>query len=337
VAETIIIEGVEIKLGERKRLEIGVSRLFDHTEMSIPVEVIRGKEDGPTIFISAAIHGDEINGVEVIRRFLSHKKLLSQIKGTIIVVPIVNMFGFNRNVRYLPDRRDLNRVFPGSKKGSLASQIAYKFMTEIVEKCEYGIDMHTGSAHRYNLPQIRAWLDNPEIKELAKAFGVPVVINAPLREGSLRKAAWDRKIKLLLFEGGEALRYDEKIIKSAEDGIIATLCNIGILDKELVKNRLPKQLEVFYANTSHWIRAPHSGSLHTRKKVGNKVGKNEILAIISDPFGIKKYYVKAEKTGIIVGMTMLPLVNNGDALFHIATFNNPNAVANEVASNDEEL
>lgn len=337
MAKTIIIDGVEIKPGQRKRLEIVVSKSFDHTEMTIPVEVIRGKEDGPTIFLSAAIHGDEINGVEVIRRFLSHKKLLSQVKGTIIAVPIVNMFGFNRNVRYLPDRRDLNRVFPGSKKGSLASQIAYKFMTEIVEQCDYGIDMHTGSSHRYNLPQIRAVLDDSEIQKLVKSFGVPVVLNAPERDGSLRKAASDKNIKLLLFEGGEALRYDEKIIKSAEAGIIATLCSIGILDKKLVKNRLPKQHEVFYANSSHWIRAPHSGTLHTRKKVGNKVRKNEILAVVSDPFGIKKHYVKAAKTGIIVGMTMLPLVNNGDALFHIATFDNTHAVASEVASHDEGL
>lgn len=335
--KSLTIEGVKIKPGQRKRLEIEISKLFDHTEITIPVEVIRGKEDGPTIFLSAAIHGDEINGVEVIRRILSHKKLLSSIKGTIIAVPIVNIFGFNRHVRYLPDRRDLNRVFPGSKNGSLASQIAYKFMTEIVEKCDYGVDIHTGSAHRYNLPQIRALIDSPEMKKLTKAFGVPVVLNSPLRNGSLREAAADKKIKLLLFEGGEALRYDEKIIRSAENGILAMLCNIGILDKKLIRNKLPKAREVFYANSSHWIRAPHSGSLHIRKKVGSKVKKDEILALVSDPFGVNKYYVKAVKTGIIIGATMLPLVNNGDALFHIATFDNASMVADEVAIHDEEL
>jgi predicted deacylase len=183
--DELIIDGVTIEKGERKNFEIAVSKLYDHTEMTIPVEVIRGEKDGPTIFISAAIHGDEINGVEVIRRLLSHKKLLSKLRGTLIAVPIVNMFGFNRNLRYLPDRRDLNRVFPGSKNGSLAAQIAYKFMKEVVEKCDYGIDLHTGSAHRFNLPQIRAYLDNPEIEALARAFGVPVILHSNYRDGSL--------------------------------------------------------------------------------------------------------------------------------------------------------
>jgi hypothetical protein len=153
MTKTLIIEGVTIEAGQRRHVGIEIARLFDHTEMKIPVEVIRGKEDGPTIFISAAIHGDEINGIEIIRRLLTHKKLLSQIKGTLIIVPIVNVFGFNRNVRYLPDRRDLNRVFPGSKQGSLASQVAYKFMNEVVMKCDYGIDLLSVIIiyHRFNM------------------------------------------------------------------------------------------------------------------------------------------------------------------------------------------
>ncbi|MDG1436442.1 MAG: succinylglutamate desuccinylase/aspartoacylase family protein [Rickettsiaceae bacterium] len=333
----LTIDGVTIKPGQRKRFEMDVAQLFDHTSMTIPVEVIRGKEDGPTIFLSAAIHGDELNGVEVIRRLLSHKKLFSKIKGTIIAVPIVNIFGYNQNTRYLPDRRDLNRSFPGSKQGSLASQIAQKFMTEIVEKCDYGIDLHTGSVHRYNMPQIRVLLDNPETKELAESFGVPVVLSAALREGSLRQAAATKGVKVLVFEGGEALRYDEKIIRSAKNGIIATLCSIGILDKELVSKKLPKNREVFYANSSHWIRAPHSGSLHIRKKIGSKVRKDETLGIISDPFGIKQHYVKSTSTGIVIGIAMMPLVNNGDALFHIATFDDAHAVASVVAEYDEAL
>ena len=336
MAETLTIENVVINKGKRQRLEIVVAKLFDHTEMTIPVEVVRGREDGPTIFISAAIHGDEINGVEVISRLLSHRKLLSSLKGTLIAVPIVNVFGFNRNLRYLPDRRDLNRVFPGSKKGSLASQIAYKFMKEIVEKCDYGIDLHTGSAHRYNLPQIRACLDNPEIEKLAKSFGVSVILNSNLRDGSLRQAASDKGVKILLFEGGEALRYDEHIIHSAENGIIVTLASIGMLDKELVKTKIPKKREVLRANSSYWIRAPHSGSLQARKKVGKKVQQDEILGVISDPFGTGRHYVKARKTGIIIGRTMMPLVTNGDALFHIATFDDAHIVANEVAGYNEE-
>ncbi len=335
--EELVIDGTVIKKGESKRFEIGVSKLYDHTEMTIPVEVIRGEKKGPTIFVSAAIHGDEINGVEVIRRVLSRKKLLSNLSGTLIAVPIVNMFGFNRNLRYLPDRRDLNRVFPGTKKGSLAGQIAYKFMKEIVEKCEYGIDLHTGSAHRFNLPQIRAYLDNPEIENLAREFGVPVILHSNYRDGSLRQAAAEKGVKILLFEGGEALRYDEKIIRSAEKGILSILASIGMLKKSLVKTKIPKQREIFCAGSSHWVRAPHSGSMHIRKSVGNKVKKGEVLGVISDPFGIERHFVRARKTGIVIGITMMPLVNNGDALFHVATFDDPRAVADGVASYDEEL
>ncbi len=273
----------------------------------------------------------------MIRRLLARKKLLSNLHGTLIAVPIVNMFGFNRNLRYLPDRRDLNRVFPGAKNGSLAAQIAYKFMKEIVEKREYGIDIHTGSAHRFNLPQIRAYLDNIEIEDLAKAFGVPVILHSEYREGSLRQAAAERDIKIILFEGGEALRYDEKVIRSAEKGILSILAKIGMVNEELVKTKFPKRREVFVASSSHWIRAPHSGSMHVKKHVGNKVKKNEILAIISDPFGIEKHFVRAKETGIIIGITMMPLVNNGDALFHVATFDNLRAVADEVADYDEAL
>lgn len=333
--EIITIDGREIRIGERTRFEIEVAKLYDHTSMTIPVEVIRGKVDGPTIFISAAVHGDEINGVEVIRRILSHHKLLKKIHGTIIAVPIVNMFGFNRNIRYLPDRRDLNRCFPGSKNGSLASRIAYKFMHEIVAKCQYGIDIHTGSAHRFNLPQIRAFLDNPETERLAKACMMPVVIHSNIRDGSLRQAANEYGVNTLLFEGGEALRYDEKIIRSAENAFYAILCEIGVLDKSLVKSKITQKSDVFIAHSSHWIRAPHSGSLHRRKNIGNKVRKGETLGIIYDPFGIEKHYVKARRTGIIVGMSLMPLVNNGDALFHIATFEDAGAVEDEVERHDE--
>jgi predicted deacylase len=249
----------------------------------------------------------------------------------------VNVFGFNRNLRYLPDRRDLNRTFPGSKNGSLASRIAHVFMKEIVMKCQYGIDLHTGSAHRFNLPQVRGCLDNPEVEKLAKAFGVPVILNSNMRDGSLRQAAFEKGINILLFEGGEALRYDEKIISSAENGIIAVMCEIGMIQKKSVRSRLPKSREVFRAESSHWVRAPISGSLQVKKKIGNKVNKDQILGIISNPFGTEKTYVKAKKTGIIIGITMMPLVSNGDALFHVATFDNVRAVAEEVMYFDEEL
>ena len=334
---TLTIDGIEIAQGQKKYIEMRVAKLFDNTEMIIPVEVIRGKKPGPTLFVSSTIHGDEINGVEVIRRLLRHKKLLSSMVGTLIAVPIINVFGYNRNLRYLPDRRDLNRVFPGSKKGSLASQIAYKFMKEIVEKCDYGIDLHTGSAHRYNLPQIRAYIDNEEIKNLAESFGVPVILNSNIRDGSLRQAAKEKGVKVLLFEGGEALRYNEPIIKAAENGIINTMVNIGMLNSKLIKHKISKNKDVFFASSSYWVRAPHSGTIHALKRIGAKVKKNEKLGFVSDPLGKIKHYVKAREGGIIIGITMLPLVNNGDALFHIAIFENSESIPGELEYYEEGL
>ena len=188
--DDLIIGGTTIKRGERKRVYIDVAKLYDFTDMNIPIEVIRGKEDGPVMFISGAIHGDEINGVEIVRQILS-KKALNKLKGTLIAVPIVNVFGFNTKSRYLPDRRDLNRNFPGSPKGSLTGQLAHIFMKEIIEKCTHGIDFHCAASHRINLPQIRACLSDPKVKEMAEAFDVPVIMDADLRKGSLREAAWN--------------------------------------------------------------------------------------------------------------------------------------------------
>ncbi len=329
----LIISGHIIPPGKRKQIEIPVAKLFDYTEMTIPVEVVRGKEDGPTLFVSSAIHGDEINGSEAIKRLLNRKKLLSNIKGTLIAVPIVNIFGFNNNIRYLPDRRDLNRCFPGTDKGSLASLIADIFMTEIVSKSTHGIDLHTAAIHRDNLPQIRACLDDEETKRLAIAFGVPVIINSDLRDGSLRQAASDMGIPMLLFEGGQPLRYEEKVIKSAIKGITSVMHAIGMIEDEKTSIKQLRK-DVFIARSSHWIRAPHGGSLRALKTQGNRVKKNGLLGIISNPFGGDKVEVRAKRTGIIIGMTTMPLVNNGDALFHIATFEDAQEVEDRVEHYD---
>lgn len=332
----LTIGGFSIPKGKRKQIEICVAKLFDYTEMTIPIEVIRGKEDGPTLFISAAIHGDEINGVESIKRLLGRKKTLSNLKGTLIAVPIVNVFGFNNNIRYLPDRRDLNRCFPGSSHGSLGGQIANIFMNEIVNKCTHGIDLHTAAINRTNLPQIRACLDHAETKRLAMNFGVPVVLNSDIRDGSLRQAALDKGIPMLLFEAGQALRYEEKIIKSTVNGILSVMQSIGMIDCEKITMK-QRQKEVFIAQSSHWVRAPHSGSLRIKKEIGSRVKKNELLGVLSDPFGGDKVEVRARETGIIIGMTLMPLVNNGDALFHIATFEDARKVEDRVEMFGEDL
>lgn len=329
----LLVGGVSIAPGKSKQIEIPVAKLFDYTEMTIPVEVIRGKEDGPTLFVSAAIHGDEINGVETIKRLLARKKVLAKIKGTLIAVPIVNVFGFNRNIRYLPDRRDLNRCFPGSDLGSLAGQLAHIFMREVVTKCTHGIDLHTAAIHRYNLPQIRACLNDPETERLAMAFGVPVVIDSNIRDGSLRQAAADNGIPMLLFEGGEALRYDEKVINSSLRGILSVMQAIGMIAGRGVSLSQQKR-EAFIAKSSYWVRAPHSGSLRVSQRIGGRVKKNELLGILSDPFGGGRVEVRAKSTGIIIGMVTLPLVSSGDALFHIATFEDAKEVEDRVEEFD---
>jgi uncharacterized protein len=334
--ETLEISGVSIPAGKRKKIDVPIAELFDYTKMSIPVEVVRGKEPGPVLFVSAAIHGDELNGVEVIKRLLANKRINSKLKGTLIAVPIVNAYGFNRNSRYLPDRRDLNRCFPGSAKGPLGYQIAHTFMKEIVEKSTHGIDLHTGAIHRTNLPQIRACLDDEETSRLANSFGVPVIINSNIRDGSLRQAALDKGIPMLLFEGGEALRHEEKVIKTALMGILAVMESINMLPSK-EKKRLHRHKEVYTARSSHWIRAPQSGSLRVHIKLGAKIVKGQLLATISDPYGSNAIRVESRKTGIVIGMTMLPLLNKGDAMFHIATFQDSEAVEERLEIFDEAL
>lgn len=310
------IAGNKIEPGERKRFEIPVATLFDYTQMSLPVEVISGKKLGPIMFVSAAIHGDELIGVEIVKRLLARKEL-KKIHGILICIPIVNPFGYNNNTRYLPDRRDLNRSFPGSAEGSLAARMAHTFLNEIVYKCEYGIDIHSGAIHRNNFPQIRLDLGNSAEVKLAHVFGAPVIIQSPLRAGTLRQAAAAKGIKTLLYEGGEALRFDEYAINIAVHGILNVMQEIKMISKD--QDEMQATKTVMTAKSSHWIRAQNSGSMKTTKKLGSFVQQGDLLGVISDPFGQRKFGVYASKAGIIIGAVTMPLVNRGNALFHIAT------------------
>lgn len=332
-SNTLIIGGIPIKPGERKRIDLDVAALYDTTEMRIPVEVIRGTQPGPCMFITAALHGDEINGVEVIKRLRAKNKFFSRMKGTLILIPVVNVFGFNNKIRYLPDRRDLNRCFPGKAHGSLGSQVAHTLMNEIIKKCTHGIDLHTGAIHRANLPQIRGSIDDKTTRKLAEAFGVPVILNSTLRDGSLRQAGIENDVVMLLFEGGEALRYDEKVIRACLSGIRSVMSMIGMI--ETGRNPHKSRKNVFIARSSYWVRAPVSGSLHILKKMGAQVNANDVLGVISDPFGEQQKQVIAPRTGIIIGSIVMPLVNQGDALFHIACFDNVEAVGDRIEEFDD--
>jgi predicted deacylase len=317
-SQTLQIAGKEIAFGTRQKIDIRVAKLYDFTGMNIPVEVVCGKEAGAVFFVCAAIHGDEINGVEIIKRLLTHPAL-KKIKGTLIAVPIVNVFGFNTKSRYLPDRRDLNRCFPGIADGSLASQLAHTFMQEIVTKSLYGIDLHTGAVHRSNLPQLRGDMEDPETRRLAEAFRVPVIINSSARDGSLREAAREKGIKILLYEGGEALRFNEEVIETGVEGVLAVMRSIGMLPTPRQKTTSPKESPpCFVARSSHWMRAPHSGTLIAHKKLGDNVVVGDLLGVVSDPFGRHRFELHSGYSGIVIGQTMLPLVNEGDACFHIA-------------------
>ncbi len=317
-SDDLIINGVEIKPGQRLTLDLPVAKLYTHAPVAMPLHVVRGKKPGATLFVSAAIHGDELNGVEVIRRVLKSTSL-QRMRGSLIAIPIVNIYGFIQHSRYLPDRRDLNRTFPGSETGSLAARLAYLFSTEIVERCNYGIDIHTGAQHRTNLPQIRAKLDDPETARLAHAFGVPVILNSDIRDGSLREAASELGIPTLLYEAGEALRFDEISIRAGVRGVINVMRELEMLPPR--KGQYPRSApEPFIARSSSWVRAPDSGILRPMVALGSKVVKNNLLGVISDPFGERETQVLSPHEGIVIARTNLPLANEGDALFHVARF-----------------
>jgi len=332
--EPLIINGITVLPGSRMTIDLPAGRLYTHTPMSIPVNIISGKHAGPRLFISAAIHGDEINGVEIIRRLLKHS-VLKRLRGTIIAVPIVNVHGFINHSRYLPDRRDLNRSFPGSEKGSIAARLANLFMQQIISKSTHGIDIHTGAIHRTNLPQIRANLDDAETNRLARAFNVPVIISSNLRDGSLREAAAENGIPMLLYEAGEALRFDEVSIRAGVKGIINVMRILEMLPQSGKKNR--KQIEPVVAHSSSWVRAPDSGILRAMIPLGGRVKKGTLLGVIADPFGEREIQVIASFSGIVIGRTNLPLVNEGEALYHIARFGDMQDIESKVDEFQEEL
>ncbi|SHF78378.1 hypothetical protein SAMN04487965_2692 [Microbulbifer donghaiensis] len=322
MAENFKIGGVSISRGETRRIDLPVVRLYTDTEMAIPVYVQRGKKSGPTMFVCAALHGDELNGIEIISRLIGSRSLKS-LRGTLIAVPVVNVYGVLQHSRYLPDRRDLNRSFPGSAKGSLAARMAHVFLDEIVSKCDYGIDLHTGALHRSNLPQIRANLDDEETRGMANAFGVPVMLNATLRDGSLRQAAADLGVRILLYEAGEALRFDELCIRAGVKGIVNVLRHLQMLPK----SRRQQSIEPFVARRSGWLRASDSGIVNHKKELGDHVREGEVLATIADPYGHELDRVICNADGIIIGKQNIPLVQEGEAMYHIAYFHEPHEVA----------
>ena len=314
--ESFAIGNVRVRAGSTKEVELPITRLVTGGDVSLPVRVVHGREDGPTVWVNAAIHGDEVMGVEVIRQALATLSART-FRGTLVAVPVVNVLGFMAGDRYLPDRRDLNRSFPGSARGSLASRIAHLLMTEVVAKCDVGIDLHTAADRRTNLPQIRADLDDPTTRKLAEAFGAPVMLHARLRDGSLRQAGRDRGATVLLYEAGEALRFEETPIAVGVEGVRRVLASLGMI--EPLPSDEDDRLAPVECRTSSWVRARGTGILHLEVKLGEHVEEGRRLGGLSDTFGRRVRLVHADRSGIVIGLTRAPIVNAGDALVHIAT------------------
>lgn len=318
--------------GSRRTIDIPISQLSIHVPVQLSAHVIHGKRSGKTMFVSAAIHGDEIIGVEIIRRILK-LSVINRLRGTLILVPIVNAYGFLGHSRYLPDRRDLNRSFPGNSNGSLAAQLAETFMREVVGPADLGIDLHSAAIHRKNLPQVRISPGSKKLCDLARAFAPPIILPADIRPGSLRDAARAVQTDIMLYEAGEALRFDEAAIRIGVSGILRVMRSVGMLPESTAKGSKAETLE---SETSSWVRAPEGGILRTYKKCGDKVNKGDVIGIVANPFGESEAQVLAKDTGLIIGCALLPVVNRGDALFHIARIGKAGSIAKSVNHIDRE-
>lgn len=313
------IGGVSIPAGQRASVDFEVARLYTHSRLCVTAEIIHGKKPGPVLMINAAIHGDELNGVEVVRQILERINPAT-LKGTVIAIPVMNVFGFIHKSRYLPDRRDLNRCFPGSVRGSIAGRMAYQIFEQIVRRCTHIIDLHTAAIYRTNLPQIRVNLANEASSEMALAFGTPVIIDAALREGSLRSEAELIGIPVITYEAGEALRFEPFAITAGINGVKRVMQHLGMIRHGQRKSKV----EPVIARSTSWVRAETDGILRSHVSLGQRVTKGQTLASISSPIGNEEIQIKALEGGIIIGQQTLPLVNEGDAIYHIAFFEGAN-------------
>lgn len=326
------IAGQVIKPGTVQTVTLPLSMLPNHAAFDLDMRVIHGLKPGKRLFICSTIHGDELNGIEIIRRVLASSSV-KHIHGTLIAIPIVNLFGMLLHSRYLPDRRDLNRSFPGSPTGSSAAQLAHTFLTEIVAKCTHGIDLHTGSNNRLNLPQVRCDFEDAETLRLALSFGAPIILKSKIREGSLREASEKLGIPAFTFEGGEALRYNEFAIRAGVVGILRVMAALEMIPA----GKCPgTKMSPVISPSSRWLRSPMTGILRSACFLGDKVLKGDVVAKISDPLGVNTTDVVALFDGIVIGRTQNPLIYKGDALFNIAWVSDPTRAEAAIEEFEEE-
>ncbi|WP_136482046.1 succinylglutamate desuccinylase/aspartoacylase family protein [Cognatitamlana onchidii] len=313
--EVLNILGESIYPGERKEVNFDVANLHTSTPVNIPVIIERSKKPGPTVLFTAGIHGDEVNGVEIVRQLIA--KGINQPKvGSIICMPVINVFGFINLKREFPDGRDLNRVFPGSPTGSLAGRVAYKLIHEVIPHVDLIVDFHTGGSGRFNAPQIRYSKDNTELNDLAQAFGAPFVLYSKNLSKSFRTTCSKQGKQLLLFEGGKSFHIDDVVTNTGVNGSKRLLKHLGML-KTVFKSNKPKR-DCVFINESKWLRAKYSGMFKATMAVGSYVEKDDILGHITDPYGKFNYFVRAKNNGFIINVNESPIVYQGDALFHIS-------------------
>jgi predicted deacylase len=314
--ETITILGETIKLGESKELSFEVAKLHTSNSVDVPVLISRAKKPGPTVLLTAGIHGDEVNGVEIIRQVIA-KGINIPKKGTIICIPVINVFGFINLSRDFPDGRDLNRVFPGTLKGSLASRVAYKLIHEIVKEVDFIMDFHTGGSGRFNAPQIRIIKEDKVLDDLSKKFGAPFIIYSKNINKSFRSTCHKLGKPILLFEGGKSSHIDTTITNHGVNGIKRVLHSLGMLSNKFKVSK-PKT-DCVFINESKWIRAKYSGMFKASIEINSMVKKGDVIGNITDPYGKSNHFVKADNAGYIINVNELPIVYQGDALFHIST------------------
>lgn len=312
----LTILGEVVKPGEQKELSFNVAKLHTQNSIDIPVIINRSKKPGPTILITAGIHGDEVNGVEIVRQIIA-KGINNPKKGTIICMPLINVFGFIQMNREFPDGRDLNRVFPGSASGSLASRVAHQLMTEIVPHADLVIDFHTGGARRFNAPQIRIVEDHPQLLELALVFGAPFILYSKNLNKSFRNACFKLNLPILLFEGGKSFFIDKNVTNHGVNGTKRLLSHLGMLRKNF-KASDPKKKTVVIAQSS-WLRAKYSGLFKASVEIGDFINADEVIGNITDPYGKFNSFVRAPHSGYVLNVNHSPIVYQGDALFHIST------------------
>ncbi|MGE4158178.1 MAG: succinylglutamate desuccinylase/aspartoacylase family protein [Planctomycetota bacterium] len=307
---TFTLRGQQVGLGQKRKIVLTVGQLPTGTVIEFPVFVQRGKADGPTVLFLAGMHGNEINGIEILRRLL-HRDLLRVHRGTVLAIPVFNIFGFINFSRELPDGKDPNRSFPGTDTGSLGSRMARMFMDEILPHIDCGVDFHTGGQSIHNFPQIRCTLSNTENRRLASAFGAPFTMDARLRDKSMRKEAQKLGKPILIFEAGETLRLDEFSVSEGIQGTRRLLKSLGMTDDG------PAPSSTRFISSDKWIRAKRSGILHIQVGNGSKVEKGQILGTITDPYGEHESPIKSPVAGWVIAINHMPVINQGDALIHL--------------------